>query len=213
MILLLIAVVSLMLFTMFLSYRVDELEFEKKLVQIDADMYNKLYETEKHYTELYWSHYNEEQRKNRSKALLIKELQEENTELEGLLAHKELELDNANEWADGWEEAYNRVLEEWKVALKEKEELEERNKWLQYELENEFEWSMLYSESVDKYARLYDEALEECSRLEGELEQTQETLNMLEYGYELLVEEKEALEDKVDELETYIMETEYGDDM
>lgn len=116
---LLIAVVSLLLLTMFLSYRIDELTFEKKLVQMDVDMYKKLYEIEKQYTELYWSHYTEEQRKNRSKALLIKELKEENAELEELLTHENSLLDNANEWADGWEEAYNRVLEE-------KEELQHR---------------------------------------------------------------------------------------
>jgi len=97
---------------MFLSYRVDELTFEKKLVRMDADMYKKLYETEKQYTEMYWSHYLEEQRKNRSKAILIKELNEEIAELEELLAHKELELDNANDWATGFEEAYERVKEE-----------------------------------------------------------------------------------------------------
>lgn len=61
--------------------------------------------------------------------------------------------------------------------LDEIERLNEQNKWLQYELENEFEWSMLYSESAD--------------RLAGELEQTQETLNMLEHGYELLQHKSE----------------------
>lgn len=68
------------------------------------------------------------------------------------------------------------------------EKLKEGNKWLQYELENEFEWSMLYSESVDKYARLYEETL-------GELEQTKETLNMLEYGYQLLQDENKRLKE------------------
>ena len=78
-----------------------------------------------------------------------------------------------------------------KERSEEIEKLEERNKWLQYELENEFDWSMRYSESVDKYSQLYDEALKESVRLEGELEQTQETLNMLEHGYELLQHKSE----------------------
>ena len=73
------------------------------------------------------------------------------------------------------------------------ERQDERIHILKRELENEFEWSMLYSESVDKYARLHDEALKESVRLEGELEQTQETLNMLEYGYLLLQDENKQL--------------------
>ena len=70
-------------------------------------------------------------------------------------------------------------------------ELQEQIDELQLELQNESEWAMEYQESVDKYARLYDEALKESVRLEGELEQTQETLNMLEYGYELLQHKSE----------------------
>lgn len=65
------------------------------------------------------------------------------------------------------------------------EELNERIIQLEQLAQHEFEWSMEYSASVEKYAGLYDEALKEIDRLE----------------------------DKVDELEQYIMEIEYGDDL
>lgn len=79
------------------------------------------------------------------------------------------------------------------------EKQDERINILKRELENEFEWSMQYSESMD--------------RLAGELEQTQETLNMLEHGYQLLKDENAELEDEIEALQQYIMESEYGDDL
>ena len=122
----------------------------------------------------------------KGKKILAESLDERVKELTELTVWLETELGNVQ--ADLIDERY--VITQLNEEI---EKLEGRNKWLQYELENEFEWSMLYSESVDKYARLYDEALKESARLEGELEQTQETLNMLEYGYQLLQDENKRL--------------------
>lgn len=123
-----IIAVYFIMVSLILTYELFKARQELKVEKSVSDMYHNS-------AEEYWGYYMNEQRKNRSKALLIKELQEENAELEELFAHTDSLLDDANEWADGWEEAYKRVLEEWKVALKEKEELEAKNQHLKLELE------------------------------------------------------------------------------
>lgn len=119
MIMLIFAVLSLLVISLWLANKVIDLLSELHEIKKERDRALQSAEIE-------WMNYIQECRKNRSKALLIKELQEENAELEELLAHKELELDNANELADGWAEAYSRVLCEWKVVLQEKEALEDK---------------------------------------------------------------------------------------
>lgn len=163
MILLIFATLSLTLISLWL---VNELYDTNKLLQEEKEMS----EMRRKWADTYWIAYGEACSRNR--------------ELRGETVRLETELGNVE--ADLIDERY--VITQMSDEI---EKLKERNKWLQYELENEFEWSMRYSESVDKYARLYDEALKESVRLEGELEQTQETLNMLEYGYELLQHKSE----------------------
>lgn len=163
MILLIFATLSLTLISLWL---VNELVTISKALQEEKEMS----EIRRKWADTYWTAYSETYGRNR-------ELRKELEELKGLYKGKTILAESLDE----------RVKE----LSEEIEKLEERNKWLQYELENEFDWSMRYSESVDKYARLYDEALKESVRLEGELEQTQETLNTLEYGYELLQHKSE----------------------
>ena len=134
--------------------------------------------------EEYWLKLLKEQSRNRSKALLIKELNEEIAELEQLLAHKELELDNANSWADGWEEVYNRVAEEWRVALEEKEELEckvdsltreldvyyEANKDLQNQLADALHEAESFRELAKERSEEIEKQKEQIKSLKNELE-------------------------------------------
>lgn len=124
----------------------------------------------------------------------------------------EANKDLQNQLADALHEAES-FRELAKERSEEIEKQDERIHILKRELENEFDWSMRYSESVDRYATWLYESQEEVKKLEGELEQTQETLNMLEHGYQLLKEENSELEDEIEALQQYIMESEYGDDL
>lgn len=191
MILLIFATLSLTLISLWL---VNELVVISKALQEEKEMS----EMRRKWADTYWTAYSETYGRNRE---LRKELDiyyEANKDLQNQLADTLHEAETWNRTSKELRSLYEgkRILadsldERVKELSEEIEKLEGRNKWLQYELENEFEWSMRYSESVDKYARLYDEALKESVRLEGELEQTQETLNMLEYGYELLQHKSE----------------------
>lgn len=177
MILLIFAVLSLTLISLWL---VNELVTISKALQEEKEI-SKM---RRKWADTYWKYYCEACSDKRD---LKKELDiyyEANKDLQNQLADALHEAESLNkELAES-----NGELGNWYRANL---ELQEQIDELQLELQNESEWAIEYQESVDKYARLYDESLKECVRLEGELEQTQETLNMLEYGYELLQHKSE----------------------
>lgn len=179
MILLIFAVLSLTLISLWL---VNELVKISKVLKEEKE----ISEMRKNWADTYWIAYGEACDRNR-------ELRKELEELKGLYEGKTIlaeSLDKrVDELLDELIDALHEAESFRELANERSDEIEKQNQQirsLKNEIENEFDWSMRYSESVDKYARLYDESLKESARLEGELEQTQETLNMLEYGYELL---------------------------
>lgn len=184
MILLIFAVLSLTLISLWLASALNDVN---KLLKEERE----ISEARRGWADSYWQYYCEACSDKR-------DLKRELEELKGLYEGKTIlaeSLDKrVDELLDELIDALHEAESFRELANERSDEIEKQNqqiKSLKNELENEFDWSMRYSESVDKYARLYDESLKESARLEGELEQTQETLNMLEYGYELLQHKSE----------------------
>lgn len=177
MILLILALLSVTVIALWLAYELVK-------CQKRVSYKNECLVAYKERTEEYWLKYLDMQSKNRSKALLIKELKEESAELESQLADALHEAESFRELA--------------KERSEEIEKQKEQIKSLKNELENEFDWSMRYSESVDKYGALYLEALQKADELE---ESFGKMIKQHEHEREFWYLEHQRQLDKIHELE------------
>ena len=131
------------------------------------------------WADTYWKYYCEACSDKRD---LKKELEELKALYEGKTILAESLDKRVDELLDELIDALHEAESFRELANERSDEIEKKNQQirsLKNETENEFDWSMRYSESAD--------------RLAGELEQTQETLNMLAYGYRLLQYENKRL--------------------